>query len=375
MGETRGMQRQLKSTTNPFSADLLERGAAGYAGFAVGLMVERDPGLPEREGAGAAAAWRAHLTQRVLELAAAVGAGESRLFTGRVVWSRKAFRARLKDERDLRHSLEALRGVLAERLPAPAVPLPLEYLDAALASLAGPPPVPEVSELDPGQPDHRLALTYLEKVLAGDVADAISIVTRAALNGLGPEATYTRVLLPAQREVGRLWHMGEIGIAEEHMVTAATQRVMAVVSDQAPKQPSNGRTVVVAAVSGNVHDIGLRAVGDLYQLAGWRVIFVGADVPLQEFPTMLTFFGADLLMLGATMATHVPRVEQALNAIRSRCERPVRVLVGGGAFDELPDLWQKIGADGYAPTIDGALSVGARLVGLGTDGAGEAGPA
>ncbi len=369
------MKRQPGSAANPFSADLLERGAAGYAGYAVGLMLDRDPGLPERAGTGAGSAWRAHLTQRVLELAAAVAAGEDRLFTGRVTWSRKAFLARQQDEGDLRRSLEALRDVLAERLPAPAMPLPLAYLEAALTGLAGPPPVPEASELDPAQPHHRLALTYLEQILAGNVADGIRLVTRAALNGLGAEAAYTRVLLPAQREVGRLWHAGEIGIAEEHMVTAATQRVMAVVADQATGQPPNGRTVVVAAVSGNVHDIGLRAVGDLYQLAGWRVIFVGADVPLQEFPTMLTFFGADLLMLGATMATHVARVEQTVHSIRTRCERPVRVLVGGGAFDEVPELWRKVGADGYAPTIDGALSVGARLVGLGSDGTGEPRPA
>ena len=139
---------------------------------------------------------------------------------------------------------------------------------------------------------------------------------------------------------------------------------MAVVASQAPRQPANGRTVVVAAVSGNVHDVGLRALADMYQLAGWRVIFVGADVPMLDLPTLLVFFEADLLMLGATLATHVPRVEQAIRSIRARCERPVRVVVGGAAFDEAPDLWTRVGSDGYAPTIDQALDVGARLVGL-----------
>lgn len=369
------MQQHTESAGNAFAADLLERGASGYAGFAAALMVERDPGLRERDGAGAPGAWRGHLTQRVLELSAAVAVGEHRLFTGRVTWSRKAFRARQQQDGDLRASLEALREVLAERLPAPAAPLPLHYLEAALDSLAGPPPEPDASELDPRRADHRLALTYLEKVLAGNIADAISTVTAAALNGLGAEAAYTDVLLPAQREVGRLWHAGQIGIAEEHMVTAATQRVMAVVADRAPRQAPNGRTVVVAAVSGNVHDIGLRAAADIYQLAGWRVIFVGSDVPLMEIPSTLTFFAADLLMLGATLATHVARVEQAVQSIRNRCERPVKVLVGGSAFDEAPELWQKIGADGYAPTISTALEVGSRLVGLDGKSAGQAGPA
>ena len=149
------------------------------------------------------------------------------------------------------------------------------------------------------------------------------------------------------------------------MVTSATQRTMSVIATAAARQPANGRTVVVAAVAGNVHDVGLRALADLYQLAGWRVIFVGSDVPMQDLPTMLAFFEADLLMLGATLATHVPRVEQAIRSIRERCERPVKVVVGGAAFDEAPDLWQKIGSDAYASAIDQAIDVGGRLVGLG----------
>ena len=50
-----------------------------------------------------------------------------------------------------------------------------------------------------------------------------------------------------------------------------------------------------------------------------------------DFEKALAFFEADLLMLGATLGTHVPRVEQAIRCIRERCERPVRVVVGGAA--------------------------------------------
>jgi methanogenic corrinoid protein MtbC1 len=254
--------------------------------------------------------------------------------------------------------------VLAEKLPPPAAREPLDYLDGAIAALDGPPPPPDTTELDPGRPADRLALRYLQQVLEGDAAGAIRSVAGAAANGLGPQGAYLQVLLPAQREVGRLWHQGEISIAEEHMVTSTTQRAMAVVASQASPAPGNGRTVVVAAVAGNIHDVGLRALADLYQIAGWRVIYVGSDVPMQDLPLLLTFYEADLLMLGATLATHVPRVEQTIAAIRARCERPVKIIVGGAAFDEASNLWRTVGSDGYAPTIDQAVAVGAQLVGL-----------
>lgn len=354
--------KRSQAPGNRFAADLLERGAAGYAGFAVALMAEQDPAPGPITPAG----WRAHLTQRVLELAAAVGAGEPRLFSGRVTWARKAFKARGHAEADLVRSLKALRDTLAERLPPPAAGPPLEYLNAALSLLQQPPPPPDRTALDPARPADRLALQYLQQVLEGNVAQAIALVTGAAGGDFSPQAVYTDILLPAQREIGRLWHAGEISIAEEHMVTSATQRAMAVIASQAEAAPANGRTVVVAAVAGNVHDVGPRALADMYQLAGWRVLFVGADVPMHDLPNLLTFFQADLLMLGATLTTHVARVEQSIAAIRERCERPVKIVVGGAAFDEAPDLAAKVGADGYAPTIDGALSIGAQLVGLPT---------
>ena len=346
-----------------FAADLLERSAAGYAGFAASLMFERDPAMREREGSGAPAAWRSHLTQRVLDLAAALSAGEPQLFTGRVLWSRKAFRAQALDEADIRRSIQALRDVLAERLPKPALDAPLACLDSALEVLAAPPGPPDPTELDPKHPAHRLALEYLQKILEGNASAAVALVSRAAKETLTPQAVYMQVLLPAQREVGRLWHAGELSIAQEHMVTAVTQRAMSVVISHAAPAPSNGHTAVVAAVSGNVHDIGLRALADMYQLAGWRVIYAGSDVPMLDLPALLSFYEADLLMLGATLATHIPRIEQSIAAIRERCERPVRILVGGAAFDDAPELWSRIGADGYAAGIDEALALGARLVG------------
>jgi MerR family transcriptional regulator, light-induced transcriptional regulator len=192
----------------------------------------------------------------------------------------------------------------------------------------------------------------------------VRTVARAAADGLGPKVVYLQVLMPAQREVGRLWHTGDITIAEEHMVTSTTQRAMAVIAANGAPPEANGRTVVLAAVAGNVHDVGLRALADLYQLGGWRVIFVGSDVPAQELPNLLAFFEVDLLVLGATLGTHVPRVEQAIRSIRERCERPVKVVVGGSAFDEAPELWQRVGADGYGARLDEAVTLGNRLVGL-----------
>jgi MerR family transcriptional regulator, light-induced transcriptional regulator len=348
------------ASPHAFAAELLERSAAGFAGYSASLLLERQPGMRERYAPDPLGAWKIHLNQRILELSAALAVGEARLFSTRVLWTARAFGARGQAVADVPASLEALRDILAERLPEAARATPLAYLEQAIAGLSRPAQVG--GELDPGRPNNRLALQYLQKVLEGDVANAIRSVVAAVDAGLGTRAAYLEVLLPAQREIGRLWHLGEVSVAEEHLVTSTTQRVMSILAYAAKAAPPNGHTAVVAAVASNAHDVGLRAVADLYQFEGWKTIFLGADVPVEDLPSVLAYFAADLLLVGATLSTHITRVQQTVATIRSKCERPVKVLVGGAAFDEVPELWRQVGADGYAPTVADALVLGRELV-------------
>lgn len=345
-----------------FAVQLLERGATGYAGYAAAALLERRPALREQLGRDALAGWRQHLAQRILELSSALIAAEPRLFISRVLWSAKAFRARGQDPGGIRDSLECLREVLLERLPEPARAVPVGYIDQALAELARAPLVTEGPALDPTRPADNLALRYLQRVLEGDVAAAVAEVVAATEAGMDVRSVYLDVLLPAQREVGRLWHDGEVSVAEEHLVTSATQRAMAVLANKAQAAPANGRCAIVAAVASNAHDIGLRAVADLYEMAGWRTIFLGADVPMDDLPALISYFQADVLLLGATISTQLPRLQQSIAAVRARSDRPVKVIVGGAAFDETPELWRKFGADGYASCVDDAVALGAKLV-------------
>lgn len=344
-----------------FSAQLLERGAAGYAGYAAADMLEQHPEVRQQFGADALAGWKIHLTQRLLELAAALTTDEPELFEARVLWTAKAFQAREQDEALVRLSLESLRRVLAEHMPEMARTAPLDYLDRALKALAKPPADGDALALNPAKPADRLALRYLQNILEGNISDAVAEVVNAVRDGLDVRSAYIDVLLPAQREIGRLWHLCEVTVAEEHMVTLATQRTMNILVQTARPAPSNGKTAIIAAVATNTHDIGLQAVADLYQIAGWRPIFLGADVPMEDLPGMINYFQADLLLLGATLSTQLPRVQQTVAAARASSERSVKVIVGGAAFDEAAGLWKKVGADGYAARVDEAVSLGTRL--------------
>lgn len=340
-----------------FAAEILRRSAAGYAGNAASLLLERNEELAAQ--AGALDAWKNHLTQRLLELSSALGAGQSRMFSERVVWSRNAFAARDQDDALIAASLESLRDTLTDSLPSQAATPVQQYLDAAIDELQSPSPGPDASELDPDKPADRLVLQYLQNILEGNALQAQQAVIQAVEQGMPVEDAYIDVLLGAQREIGRLWHADEVSVAEEHLVSMTTQKTMAVLAYISPRQADNGGTAVTACVAGNAHDIGPRALADLYQIAGWRSIFLGADVPVNDLPAMLDAYEATVVSLTGSLSTQVDQAADAVRVIRMHCERPVKILVGGALFDEAPEVAESIGVDAYTADIREALRISA----------------
>jgi methanogenic corrinoid protein MtbC1 len=350
------------SESDKFTANLLEVSASGYAALATERLLAAHPEVAARFGADAAGSWKAALAQRIVELATALRLGEPQLFAARVMWARRAFGAREIPEQDLRASLEALQAVLDEELPAAAASAPGELLSGAIAGMKSPAAVSE-SFIDPDTRKGQLALAYLAAVLEGDSRKGTDQVLAAVDEGMPVQEAYLEVLVPAQQEIGRLWHAGELGIVEEHVVTYTTERLMTLLAHRAERAAPNGKTVVCAAVAGNAHDIAVRVLADFFDIAGWRAVHLGASVPAAEMASAVQYFDADLVVISAALSVQLPKVADAVTALRRIEGRTVRIMVGGLAFSDTPEIWRKLGADGYAPDAPQATALGARLVG------------
>ena len=351
------------SDSSQFAARLIEAGAAGYAAAAAERMLERHPDTAERFGAGAFRAWQDHLAQRLRELAAALVAGDPDLFIAEVAWTRVAFEGRDVPLEDLRASLTCLGEVLAAELPPAAVADPGRYLDAGLAGLDAEshPSEPEVAS-EPAV--SRLALAYLEAALSGDRPRAVETILSAVDGGLSVNLAY-EALMAAQREVGEMWHAGDLVVAQEHFVTATTQSMMTLLAQKAgPAAGANGKTVMVAVAPGDSHYLGARLLANLFEDAGWRTIHLAGALPPAEMAIGVDAFEVDLLAISLTVSTRLQATIEAVEQVRA--SRPaIKILVGGRVVARSPSVCDRIGADACTATHEEAIELGARLVGLG----------
>lgn len=354
--------RSVHEAADPrFVAQLFRERAAELGAGLADRLIAADTGIRVRFGPRAHEDWRENFTNRILDLAAALDAGSADLFAAHAAWSAVAFSARGVPLEDLRLSFEVMGRYLPREAASEDAGLVSEYIAKALLAVNGPTPA-SLPSLDPGTKHGRLAATYLVAVLEGDRARAANVVFDAVADGLSVRDAYLNVLIPAQRELGRLWHLNELSIAEEHFGTATTQSVAARLAALAPRSPANGRTVITACVEGNTHDLGVRILADFFEFAGWRSIVLGASVPAPDLGSAAADFHADVVALSAALPVHLTGVEGAIRAIRSSSS--ARIIVGGTGFSGCENSWQSLGADGYAAGMEEAVSLAARLVGV-----------
>ena len=280
-------------------------------------------------------------------------------------WTRESYVARETPVEDLQAALAALGEMLRERLPVGASDLAGAVVDRAAQALAASaaPAEPEEDAADPSAQIGPEALTYLRTILEGRPREAIDRLLAAVDAGTPVREIYLDVLVPAQREAGRLWHLGELDIVEEHVVTTTGLRAMAILCEREKPAAPNGKGVLLACVAGNVHSTVVQMVAHFFEMAGWRTINLGADVPGAQIAAGVRAFDVDLVVLAVTLDPHLKVARQAIQQIRGLEGRDVKIVVGGSAFANAPEVWREIGADGCARRLEDAEPLGASLTG------------
>lgn len=171
---------------------------------------------------------------------------------------------------------------------------------------------------------------------AADVAGAYKVAAGALAGGMSLAALYQRVITPAMHELGRLWAEGAITVADEHLATAVTHRVLAAMRppylfEQSPGPGSEKPCALLAAVQGEQHALGLRMAADLLEDEGYRIAYLGADVPTDALLQAVRTLSPDLLGLSATMPESTRYLEGAVEAVRRESPRLPLVLGGQGS--------------------------------------------
>lgn len=157
---------------------------------------------------------------------------------------------------------------------------------------------------------------------------ALEAALMRALLALGAEHFLDDVAIPVMREVGRAWEEKVLGIAQEHLATAVLRRVLGFAAD-AVEVSGQAPIVVVATPARQVHEMGALLAAVSASVAGWRVAYLGPDLPAEEIAGAARKRGAQAVALSAVYPADDPELAGELRRLRSQLPPGVTVFVGG----------------------------------------------
>ena len=118
---------------------------------------------------------------------------------------------------------------------------------------------------------------------------------------------------------------------------------------------------VIGVVEGDTHDIGKNLVKIMLETAGFEMIDLGRDVPLQKFVDVAKQEGAELICMSTLMTTTMGGMETVIQLLEEAGIREnVKVMVGGGPISQR--FADRIGADGYSTTAVEAVKLAKKLL-------------
>ena len=196
----------------------------------------------------------------------------------------------------------------------------------------------------------------IEKVNDLVVHGKAKLVPAAVQEALDEGCEATAVLdsmISAMDTVGENFKNGVIFVPEMLIAAKAMKKGVEVLKPHLATGAAGALgKVIIGTVAGDLHDIGKNLVAMMIESAGFEVIDLGVDVPIEKFLTAYDENpGVRIIACSALLTTTMPALRETVAAINAATWRSdVKVMVGGAPITQ--EFADDIGADAY--TADAA---------------------
>ena len=178
---------------------------------------------------------------------------------------------------------------------------------------------------------------FLNAVGDLELRRAEQIIQKASLL-LSRMELFEQVVGPILAEVGERWAAGTYSVFHEHAATSALRDLLA---KMGPQRAAPGRGKVVAATPpGERHELGALMAALIAASAGYEVLYVGADMPIEQIVGATESWRAEFLLLSIICLTDqaareiTAKIRAALD-VRPLPIRDVRMILGGRSAPDL----------------------------------------
>ena len=190
------------------------------------------------------------------------------------------------------------------------------------------------------------------KLVGAAVAEAVEA-------GFAPEEILNK-MISAMDVVGEKFKNGEIFVPEMLIAAKAMKKGVEVLKPHLASGEAGALgKVVIGTVAGDLHDIGKNLVAMMIESAGFEVIDLGVDVPVEKFVAAAEEEGVVIVACSALLTTTMPALEATVAALKAT-GKAYKVMVGGAPITQA--FADEVGADAYTTDAASAAAKASELV-------------
>jgi len=152
----------------------------------------------------------------------------------------------------------------------------------------------------------------------------------AALVALSRPRLRTDVLVPLIQALGDRWQSGSWRVVHEHLASAVLRSFLWAMWRRSEPGPG-AAAIVVATPAGQHHELGALLAAGVASDLGWRVVYLGTDLPAEEIAAAVQACNAGVVLLSLVYPVSEPGLIDEIARLRGLVGREVGIIAGGRA--------------------------------------------
>ncbi len=195
--------------------------------------------------------------------------------------------------------------------------------------------------------------------LADEIVQGTNILLE---RGWQPYDVLTKALVEGMRIVGVDFRDGILFVPEVLLAANSMKAGMAILRPLLAETgaPKMGK-MVIGTVKGDIHDIGKNLVSMMMEGAGFEVVDLGINNPVESYLEAIEEHQPDILGMSALLTTTMPYMKVVIDTLKEKGMREdYIVMVGGAPLNE--EFGREIGADAYCRDAAVAVETAKELI-------------
>ena len=182
----------------------------------------------------------------------------------------------------------------------------------------------------------------IETIKAYDAKTLETLLLKAS-SKMSQPLLIENLIIPLVYKIGDMWHDGTIRVANEHLASSVIRSFLTNLIEQ--YIPTENAPIIISATPrGQDHELGALIAAVVAASAGWKVIYLGPNLPVEEIAAVTDNLEAKAVALSIVYPNDDPMLRKDLLNLKKMLQENIAIIIGGRAANGYLDVLDEIGA-------------------------------